>query len=70
MLVVLFFTPFALLIFIVNGQVDCLKGVVLAAGNASGAWLASRVVVEKGHKFIRWSVMIAVVVFAMELFFE
>lgn len=67
-LVVLIFTPFALFIFIANHQVDFLKGLVLAAGNGTGAWLASRVVVEKGHDFIRWVVMIAVVGFAVKLF--
>ncbi len=68
-LVVLIFTPFALFIFIINGQVDFLKGLVLASGNATGAWLASRVVVERGHNFIRWIVMIAVLGFAVKLFF-
>lgn len=68
-LVVLIFTPFALGIFIVNGQVDFLKGLTLAVGNASGAWVASRVVVEQGHNFIRWIVMIAVLAFAVKLFF-
>lgn len=67
-LVVLIFTPFALGIFIINGQVDFFKGCVLAIGNGTGAWLATRVVVEKGHNFIRWIVMIAVVGFAVKLF--
>jgi len=44
-LIVLLFTPFALAIFILNNQVDYLYGFILAAGNATGAWLASSVVV-------------------------
>ncbi len=67
-LVVLVFTPFALAIFVANGQVDWAMGMVLAVGNATGAWLATRVVVEKGHGFIRWFVMAAVAVFAVKLF--
>jgi uncharacterized membrane protein YfcA len=67
-LVVLIFTPVVLLIFIVNGQVDFVKGLVLASGNSLGAWIATRVVVEKGHRFIRWIVMVAVVGFAVKLF--
>lgn len=67
-LVVLFFTPFALLVFILHDEVNFLLGVVLAAGNAVGAWLASRVVVERGHNFIRWIVVIAVIGFAVKLF--
>lgn len=69
-LVVLIFTPFALAIFIVNGQVDYFKGFVLAAGSAVGAWLATRVVVEKGHNFIRWLVMITMTAFAVKLFWD
>ncbi|HEX9653994.1 MAG TPA: sulfite exporter TauE/SafE family protein [bacterium] len=69
-LIVLIFTPFALFIFIVNGQVDYLKGFILAAGSAIGAWLATRVVVEKGHNFIRWLVIVTMVAFAAKLFLD
>lgn len=67
-LVILIFTPVVLYIFIANGQIDFLKGFVLAAGNTFGAWIATRVVVERGHRFIRWIVMAAVVGFAVKLF--
>lgn len=66
-LVVLVFTPFALGIFIYNGEVDYLLGSVLAVGNGIGGWLATRVVVEKGHRFVRWIVMAAVIGFAVKL---
>ncbi|MFQ5708391.1 MAG: sulfite exporter TauE/SafE family protein [bacterium] len=67
-LVILIFTPVALLIFIAHGQVDYLKGLTLAVGNAAGAWLATRVVVEKGHPFTRWIVVAAASIFAVKLF--
>jgi len=67
-LVVVIFTPVALFIFISKGQVDFLKGFVLAAGNATGAWIATRVVVERGQRFIRWIVIVAVIGFAVKLF--
>ncbi len=69
-LVILCFTPFALLVFVLHGQVDVVKGLVLACGNALGAWLASRMVVEKGQRFIRWIVMLAVLGFAAKLFVD
>lgn len=69
-LVVLIFTPLALVVFMVNGQVDYLKGLVLASGNALGAWLGAHVVVQKGHWFLRWIVMAAVVGFALKLLLE
>ncbi|MFQ6112467.1 MAG: sulfite exporter TauE/SafE family protein [bacterium] len=67
-LVVLIFTPVVLFIFISNGQVDFLKGFVLAVGQALGGWIATRIVVERGHRFVRWIVMVAVVGFAVKLF--
>jgi uncharacterized membrane protein YfcA len=68
-LIVLVYTPVALGIFVLNGQIDIIKGLVLSVGNATGAWLATHVVVEKGHNFVRWIVLVAVVVFAAKLFF-
>ena len=68
-LIILIFTPFVLLVFILNNQVDFFRGSILAAGNAVGALLATHVVVERGHKFIRWVVLIAAVGFAIKLFF-
>lgn len=47
------FTIVAVLIFIVRGQINWLLAVVLSAGNATGAWIASRMAVEKGEKLVR-----------------
>ena len=60
-LIVMVFTLFALIVFIVNDQVDWLPGLVLAAGNMMGAWVAARMAIEKGAKFVRW-ILIAVIV--------
>ncbi|MCB9449750.1 MAG: sulfite exporter TauE/SafE family protein [Flavobacteriales bacterium] len=60
-LIVFLYTPFALYVFIYNGQVEFVTGLTLAAGNMVGAWIASRMAVQKGNKFIRW-ILIAVVV--------
>lgn len=66
-LVVLIFTPVALYIFIKEGHVDFFKGGVLAIGNALGALIGTQVMIVKGHRFIRWIVMVAVVAFAVKL---
>jgi len=68
-LVVLIFTPLALAIFIANGQVDYAKGFILSCGNATGAWIASTIVVAKGHRFTRWIVLTAMTLFALKLLF-
>ena len=47
------FTLFALLMFVLRGQVHWVLGLVLSAGNAAGAWIASRLAVEKGEKLVK-----------------
>lgn len=60
LLIVLFFTIFALAVFIYNDQVRWTVGLILAIGNMSGAWIASRMAVKRGAGFVRW-ILIAVV---------
>jgi uncharacterized protein len=59
----LLFTPFALAVFIWQGQVDLVAGLTLAVGNGIGAWLASRWAVSWGPAFVRY-VLIAVILLA------
>ncbi len=59
----LIFTPFALVVFIMRGEVDIVAGLLLAAGNAAGAYIASSWAVSWGPVFVRY-VLIAVIVFA------
>lgn len=64
---VLLYTPFALFIFITNHQVNYLLGFILAIGNMGGAFVASKMAVKKGAKFIRWFLIIALFVSAIKL---
>ena len=59
----LIFTPFALGVFVWQGQVDLLAGLVLALGNGIGAYFASRWAVSWGPAFVRY-VLVAVIVLA------
>ena len=59
----LIFTPFALAVFIWQGQIDLVAGITLAVGNMIGAWFASRWAVSWGPAFVRY-VLIAVIVIA------
>lgn len=47
------FTLPAFAVFIAKGEVAWLPGIVLAAGNAAGGWLGSKVAVERGERVIR-----------------
>lgn len=59
-LINLVFTVFALGVFLLNDQVDWFVGLILAAGNMLGAWVAARMAVQRGAAFVRW-LLIAVV---------
>ena len=66
-LMVLVFTAAALVVFIVHDQVDWTLGLLLAAGQSLGAWLAARMAVKRGAKFVRWVVIVVIVISAAAL---
>ncbi len=68
-LIVAVFTLVALAVFIYNNQVNYLLGFILGTGNMTGAWVASHVAIKKGNKFIRWFMLVTVLVFAIKLLF-
>ncbi|MBU1318912.1 MAG: sulfite exporter TauE/SafE family protein [candidate division Zixibacteria bacterium] len=63
-LIVFCFTPLALVVFLINGQVDWSVGLILAVGNMSGAWVAARMAVKRGAAFVRWLLMAVVIISA------
>jgi uncharacterized membrane protein YfcA len=67
MFVVLVYTVAALSVFIYEGKINWLYGGVLAIGNSTGAWFASRWSVEKGDKVIKFFLVITVIALAIKL---
>jgi uncharacterized membrane protein YfcA len=67
-LIVLVFTAAALVVFIVNDQVQWTLGLLLGAGQSLGAWVAARTAVKRGADFVRWIVIVIVLVSAAALF--
>ncbi len=65
--VVFIYTISALAVFIYEGKVDWLYGIVLAIGNSAGAWFASRWSVDKGDRVVKIVLLIAVVGLAIRL---
>ena len=63
LLIVLCFTIFALSIFVYHEQVLWSVGLVLAVGNMSGAWVATKMAVKRGVGFVR-GVLVFVVMLA------
>lgn len=57
--IILMYTAPALLVFAVNGQVRWGMGLVLAAGNITGAFVAVRVnLSEKGAQWVKWMTLV------------
>lgn len=66
--IVMGFTVVALVVFFINRQVDLKIGLILAAGNMGGAWIAARSAVKRGAGFVRWILMITVFLAGLKLF--
>ncbi|MEM0933452.1 MAG: sulfite exporter TauE/SafE family protein [Bacteroidota bacterium] len=59
----------ALVVFALNDKVNWKVGLILAIGNGSGAWFASRFSVKKGDGFIKTFFVVMVVGMAIKLWF-
>ena len=66
--VVLFYMIPSLLIFVINGKVNWIYGLILAVGNSLGGWIGVHFAVRKGDKLIKIVFSIAVLLMALKLF--
>jgi uncharacterized membrane protein YfcA len=66
--IVLLYTAFALIVFIINNQVNYSVGLVLAVGNMAGAFAAARYAVRLGAKFVRYILLATLVVASAKMF--
>ena len=66
-LVVLVFTPLALVLFAMAGKVDWGMGLALAGGNLLGGLIGTQLTVLKGHAWVKRVVVVMIVVFALKL---
>lgn len=66
-MIILIYTIPSLIIFILNGQVVWIAGIVMALGNVCGAWLGAKLSIEKGDKWIRIILVVAVLSMAIKL---
>lgn len=65
--IVLLFTIAALIVFLRNGQVILFVGLVLGVGNMLGAWVASRLAVQRGAVWVRRLLIVVVAGAAAQL---
>jgi uncharacterized membrane protein YfcA len=66
-LIVFFYAIFALLIFMIDGKVNYLYGIILSAGSMIGALIASYLAVKKGGGFIRAVILLSVVLTILQI---
>lgn len=67
--VTLIYSVAALVIFVLEDKVDWKSGLILAFGNAIGAWGASRFSVEKGDAFVKKFLIAMIIFMAIKLWF-
>lgn len=67
-LIVLLYTPFSLVVFIWNDMIDYKMGFSLAIGTSIGALIASRMAVKRGAGFIRWIIVVIILLTSAHLF--
>ncbi len=68
--IVLVYTTAALAVFIWEDKIDWFYGIVMAVGNSTGAWFASRWSVNKGDKWIKVFMMVTVIALAIKLWVD
>jgi uncharacterized membrane protein YfcA len=66
-LMVLLYTPFSLVVFILNHQVDFKLGLIVAAGSMVGAWIGARMSVKWGPQVVRIFLLATLVIASAKL---
>lgn len=65
--IVLLYTLAAILVFIFNKQVHWQYGLIHSIGNVIGAWIATRLAIKRGVEFVRWVIVVVILVFSADL---
>ena len=66
-LIVFFYAIFALLVFMIDGKVNYLYGLILSVGSMIGAVIASYLAVKKGSGFIRAIILLSVILTILQI---
>ena len=66
--IVLAYAPFTLFVFLWHNQVNWKYGLILAVGNVVGAFIASRMAVSKGVDFVKWVIVVVILLTSGDMF--
>jgi uncharacterized membrane protein YfcA len=64
--IVFVYTSAAIVVFIVNGQINYLAGFILAFGSMIGAYIASKVAIKSGPKVVRIILLVILLISALK----
>ncbi|UBM62966.1 sulfite exporter TauE/SafE family protein [Candidatus Sulfidibacterium hydrothermale] len=67
-LIILAYAPFTLVVFFLHHEINWIFGLVMALGNMLGAWLASRMAVKKGVNFVKWVIVLVILMTSAQMF--
>lgn len=65
---VLAYAPVTLLVFMYNGKIEWTYGLIMTIGNVIGAIIASRLAVTKGVEFVKWVIVVVIIITSGKLF--
>lgn len=65
--IVLIYTLAAIVVFVLNNQVHWQYGLIHSMGNIIGAWIGSRMAIKKGVEFVRWVIILVILIFSADL---
>ncbi len=66
--IVMLYVPFTLIPFILAGLIHWPYALVLSIGQAAGAWVAARASINLGNGFIRWFMIVFILILVADLF--
>jgi uncharacterized protein len=66
--IVMLYIPFTLILFIANDLIYWPYAIVLSIGQGAGAWIAARMSIRIGTGFIRWFMIVFILITIAELF--
>ena len=67
-MIIMVYTIFAIVVFVINDQINWTYGLVMTIGNVIGAFIGSRMAVKKGAKFVRWVILVVIIITSVHLF--
>ncbi|MBN1340211.1 MAG: sulfite exporter TauE/SafE family protein [Bacteroidales bacterium] len=67
-LIILIWSPAILVVFFLHNQLHLYYGLVLSIGNVAGALIASRLAVQRGANFVRWVIVVIILLTAAQIF--